>query len=135
MSLPLLLPQRAPIVMVDALTEHSALGASTQLLVREDNIFVQQGHLAEPGIIENIAQTAAAHAGYLALQHGYTEAPVGYIAAIDHLQVFELPPVGALLETRVDIQNQVLQVTIIRGSSSVEGRPVAQCEMKIFTRS
>lgn len=121
--------------MVDALLEHSPQGASTQLLVRADNIFVQQGHLAEPGIVENIAQTAAAHAGYLAQQLGYTEAPVGYIAAIDHLQVFELPPVGALLDTRVEILNQVLQVTIIRGSSSVGGRPVAQCDMKIFTRN
>ena len=61
MELSLLLPQKPPMVMVDALVEFTELSAVTRLVVRPDNIFVQNGRLAEPGLVENIAQTAAAH--------------------------------------------------------------------------
>ena len=44
----------------------------------------------EPGLVENIAQTAAARAGYIS----HTENKpvlVGYIGAVNNLQVFSLP--------------------------------------------
>lgn len=121
--------------MVDSLENCEPTRATTRLQVRPDNIFVHQGFLAEPGLVEHIAQTAAAHAGYWSLQQGATDAPVGYIAAVDHLQITTLPPLGAVLETTVEIRNQVLQVTIIAGTTRCNGELVAQCEMKIFTRS
>lgn len=135
MDLPLLLPQKPPIVMVDRLVQCTELGAVTRFSVRPDNIFVHNGQLAEPGLIENIAQTAAAHAGYSNVLNGMQEAPAGYIAAVDHLQVFRLPDVDSVIETAIEIKHHVLSVTIINGTITCAGEPVAQCEMKIFIRS
>lgn len=134
MDMPLLLPQKPPMVMVDALVQFTERAAATRLEIRADNIFVQHNRLAEPGLVENIAQTAAAHAGYTSALRGESEAPVGYIAAIDRLQIHELPPVGAIIETTIEVQNQVLNVTIIEGKITCDGQPVAQCVMKIFIR-
>lgn len=135
MEMPLLLPQQAPMVMVDTLVRYSSSDAVTRLEIRPDNIFVHNGHFTEPGLVENIAQTAAAHAGFTTSQNGHSTAPVGYIAAVDQLQVFQLPAVFSTIETTIRIQHQVLNVTIIGGEIVCDGQPVARCEMKIFVRS
>jgi len=129
-----LIPQRPPFVMIDELSASDGNHSSTRLQVRADNIFVKNGLLTEPGILENIAQTAAARAGYEA---GKENAPVrvGYIGAVKNFEVFGLPAVGEVLETDIVIGNQVFDVSVINGSVSCNGRPVAKCEMKIFIKN
>ena len=51
-----LIPQRPPIVMVDALYSAGDSEAETGLRIGEDNMFVAEGRLREPGLIEHIAQ-------------------------------------------------------------------------------
>lgn len=135
MEFPLLLPQKPPMVMVDALVEYTDLGAVTRLVVRHDNIFLRNGRLAEPGLVENIAQTAAAHAGHNNVLNGKTEAPVGYIAAVDHLQIHKLPELHTTIETTIRVKHQMMNVTIIGGTIHCAGELIAQCEMKIFIRT
>ncbi|MDR2814115.1 MAG: pseudouridylate synthase, partial [Prevotellaceae bacterium] len=55
-----LLPQRPPFVMVDTLLYCDREVTVTSLLVRDGNIFCDNGRLTEAGVIENIAQTCAA---------------------------------------------------------------------------
>ena len=135
MKMPLLLPQKPPMVMVDTLVRYAELAAVTRLEIRPDNIFVRNGHFTEPGLVENIAQTAAAHAGYTNSMNGQSEAPIGYIAAVDHLQIHQLPAVFSTIETSIQVQNHVMNITIIGGTITCDGQLVAQCEMKIFIRS
>lgn len=134
MNLPLLLPQKPPMVMVDALVEYNGSGVVTRFSVREDNIFVQNGFLSEPGLVENIAQTAAAQAGYDNVLKGIAEAPLGYIATVDYLHIHKLPALHATIETRIQVKQQVMNVTIIAGTIFCAGETIAQCEMKIFIR-
>lgn len=64
-----LIPQREPIIMVDRLDKVEHAYAETSLEIRPDNFFVApDGRLEEAGIIEHIAQSALAFAGYWALQ-------------------------------------------------------------------
>ena len=135
MELSLLLPQKPPMVMVDALVEFTELSAVTRLVVRPDNIFVQNGRLAEPGLVENIAQTAAAHAGHSNVLNGIPEAPLGYIATVDHLHIHKLPELHSTLETSIRVKQQVMNVTIIAGTIRCDGETIAECEMKIFLRN
>lgn len=122
-------------VMVDALVEYNGTGVLTRLSVRADNIFVQNGRLTESGLVENIAQTAAAQAGYDNVRNGIGEAQLGYIAAVDHLHIYKLPEVDSTIETRIQVKHQVLNVTIIDGMITCAGETIARCEMKIFTRN
>ena len=68
----------------------------------------------EAGLLENMAQTAALGAGYLAKAENR---PVvsGYIAAVNNLEVFGLPGVGDELITEVKIENHIFNVTVISG--------------------
>jgi predicted hotdog family 3-hydroxylacyl-ACP dehydratase len=65
------IPQREPIVMIHNLVEVSDEHAVTQLTIEPDNVFVTEGYFAEPGLVENIAQTAAVHVGYQCQQKIY----------------------------------------------------------------
>jgi predicted hotdog family 3-hydroxylacyl-ACP dehydratase len=125
------IPQRPPFVMIDKLLSFSETTTTTGFSIKADNIFVADGVLKEPGLVENIAQTAAARAGYVS----HTENKpvlVGYIGAINNLQIFLLPQTGDELITEITIENQIFDVTLISGKISCHGQPVAQCKMKIF---
>ena len=99
--------------------------------ISPDNIFVQDGVLTPPGLMENIAQTAAARAGWLASQES-KPISLGYIGAVKDLEIFELPPVGAFIETVAEIGQQVFNATMVIGQVMLDGKLIAQCEMKIF---
>jgi predicted hotdog family 3-hydroxylacyl-ACP dehydratase len=126
-----LIPQRWPFVMVDTLVSSVDDVTYTALLVQAENVLVSDGVLTEAGLVENIAQTAAARAGYIAQQLGKPMQP-GFIGAVKNLEVFALPKIGDTIETEVTIENQIFDVTIIKGKITCKGVTLAQCEMKIF---
>lgn len=128
------IPQRPPFVMVDELVAVDESTGTTRFQVRENNIFVEYGRLTEPAMIENIAQTAAAGIGYIFA--GRNEPPpVGFIGAVQNLEIMALPEVGQTLQTSIAIKNQILNVTLISGKIQHENEVLAQCEMKIFIQS
>ena len=126
-----LIPQKAPFVMIDRLLYSDEKSTHTSFRVREDNIFLADGILAEPALVENIAQTAAARAGWVTHMENLPVL-VGYIGAIKDLEVFNLPKINDILETEIIIKNQVFDVTLIAGTVRCNGVLMAQCEMKIF---
>lgn len=126
------IPQRKPMVMIDALKEASDRHAVTQLMIRAENIFVSDGHFTEPGLVENIAQTAAAQSGYQHVQGGMP-VKIGYIAAVKNLVITQLPEVGTVIETSVQVINQVLNVIIIEGRIAQGEMLLCSCEIRIFT--
>ncbi|MFZ1785629.1 MAG: 3-hydroxyacyl-ACP dehydratase [Ferruginibacter sp.] len=130
-NIALLIPQKPPFVMVDKLLSFGETSVTTGFSIPHDNIFVEQGLFKEPGLVENIAQTAAARAGYVSKTENKPVA-VGYIGAVNNLQVFMLPEAGDELITEITIDNQIFDVTLISGKITSKGRPVAQCKMKIF---
>lgn len=125
------IPQSEPIVMIDTLEYCEGDTTRTTFKIVEDNIFVKNGVLHEPGLIENIAQTAAAKAGYEVKKLG-AEPLLGFIGAVKDLKIYMLPKVGEILETTVVIKTEIMGVTLIEGKSSCNGQQIAECEMKIF---
>ncbi|AHF15908.1 hydroxymyristoyl-ACP dehydratase [Niabella soli DSM 19437] len=126
------LPQRAPFVMVQTLEQCDATSATTQFLVPEGNILVAEGLFTEPGLVENIAQTAAAHMGYICRQEN-KPVPVGFIGAVQQLKIARLPKAGELLTTTITVKNQIFNATIVEGTISIQEAVIASCEMRIFT--
>jgi len=134
-----MVPQKEPFVMVDKLLFSDDVKTVSGLTLKEDNIFSYKGFFREPGIVENMAQTAALRMGYelnrqKAEKDGLQGAPVGYIGAIKGLKIHSLPPVNAELITEVKFENEVLGVLLIKASCTCNGTPVAECEMKIFVK-
>ena len=127
------IPQRAPIVMVHALVEADDEHAVTQLAIEPDNIFVSNEFFAEPGLVENIAQTAAMHVGYQCSKKNIP-IPIGYIAAVKDLKIQRLPKQHTQITTSVKITNKVLDVTVVEGRVEQEGNLICSCEMRIFAK-
>jgi predicted hotdog family 3-hydroxylacyl-ACP dehydratase len=125
------IPQRDPFIAVHDILQATDDFAETQFEVLPESIFVTNGFFREPGLIENIAQTAAAQKGYVCKKNGQT-VPLGYIASIKNLNVFSLPSIGSVLITSVRVTNHVLSVILLEGVVRLKGAIVCQCEMRIF---
>ncbi|SDH62414.1 hypothetical protein [Chitinophaga filiformis] len=125
------IPQRTPIVMISGILEVKDNITRTGLQIAADNLFVEDGVLKSPGLLENMAQTAAARVGYVALQEN-TPVPIGFIGAVKDFEVFEFPPAGSFIETTTEIQSQVFNATMVAARVTLNGKVMAQCELKIF---
>lgn len=127
------IPQRFPVVMIHDLVEASDTHAVTNLSIEPDNVFVSNGFFAEPGLVENIAQTAAVHIGYQCASKNIP-IPIGYIAAIRSLKIKNLAPVGKTVKTTIRITNKVLELTVVEGKVELDGEELCSCEMRIFAK-
>jgi predicted hotdog family 3-hydroxylacyl-ACP dehydratase len=126
-----ILPQRPPFVMIDTLLYCDKERTETVLQVREENIFCDNGHLSESGLIENIAQTCAARMGYINKYIYRNTVKIGFIGAIRNLEIFRLPHVGEQLMTRIDTMEEIFSMTLVNANIQAGEETVASCEMKI----
>ena len=126
-----LIPQRLPIVMVDSFCGIEDDCSYSGLTVTDDNIFCQEGKLQEAGIIEHIAQSAAARIGYIYLQKN-EPVPLGFIGSVDKLTLHRLPETGQELSTEITVIQEVFDITLISACVSTTERVIAECRMKIF---
>lgn len=129
-----LLPQRSPILMVSTLESATENTADTTLEVPAGNMFVTDGHLAEPGIVEHIAQSASVLAGYNAYKDNLP-APVGYIGEVKKCVFHLLPAVPCTLCTTVEIVGTAAGVSLLKGTCRLaDGTLVCETQMKIFVQ-
>lgn len=126
-----LLPQREPFVMVDKLVYFDEKTTTTSFLVREDNLFVENGRLNACALAENIAQTCAARLGYVnkyILKRGIQ---IGFIGAVEDMKVIDTPVVGDVLTTTIHVLEQIMGLTLVTAVIRIGDRVVTTAEMKI----
>ena len=125
-----LLPQQPPMVMVDKLLECEPVVTRTAFTVREDNIMVDDGCLSAYGLIENIAQTCAARIGYVNITNG-GDVKVGVIGALRDITIGTLPRVGSMIETTIEVGEEVFGMTLAHATTRCNGEVVADGTIKI----
>ena len=126
-----LLPQREPFVMVDKLVYFDEKTTTTSFLVREDNLFVENGRLNACALAENIAQTCAARLGYVnkyILKRGIQ---IGFIGAVKDMKVIDTPVVGDVLTTTIHVLEQIMGLSLVTAVIRIGDRVVTTAEMKI----
>lgn len=126
-----LIPQRPPIVMVDKFLGIEDNVSRTEFTISEDNIFVDNGEFSECGLIEHIAQSAAARVGNV-FKSKDMPIPIGYIGSVNDFKLIENPRVGDTISTTVEILQEVFNITLIKAHCVVNGKESATCKMKIF---
>src|ERR1700748_1931284 len=110
--------------MVDTLLFSDESTARTTFLIRPDNVLVENGAFSAAGLMENIAQTAAAGMGSFAAATSPAGQPVGsgpsgphanagYIVSVKNLEIFALPQVGDQLITEIIIGARVVDIIVI----------------------
>ena len=128
------LPQQEPFVMVGSLIAFDADSSFTETLIREDNIFVDNGHFSASGMMENIAQTCAARVGFYNKYVLHKDVQVGFIGAVRNYVVHSLAPVGEMVITRVDILQDVFGMTLANAQVTCRGEVIAEAEIKLAVR-
>lgn len=128
-----LIPQRPPIVMVNSFFGIEENCSYSGLTVTSDNIFCEAGKLQEPGIIEHIAQSAAARIGFIYTQQG-AQVPLGFIGSVDKLRIYNLPEVGMKLFTEITVVQEVFDITLVSAQVKAGEELIAECRMKIFIK-
>src|SRR5688572_29955645 len=119
--------------MIDELLEASDTAATSAFKILPDNILVEAGKFTESGLIENIAQTAAAMVGYQCMIH-QVPVPVGFIAAVKDLKIMNLPITETIIQTQIQVTNNVMDVTIVQGKVEQSGKLLCSCEMRILVQ-
>jgi len=128
-----LLPQRQPMIMVDALMYYDKKSLISELTISEENIFVKDGVLSETGLLEHIAQSVALHTGYA----GYLEEkPIkeGYIGAIKKAEILKMPVINETIETEVQIIHAAIGITLVKTTTKLEQEVIATTEMKTMLK-
>ncbi len=128
-----LIPQREPIVMVDEFLGMGEAVSKTRFTVREDNLFVDNGQLSECGLIEHIAQSAAARIGYI-FKSKNEPVPIGYIGSVNDFIFSRAVKPGETIETTVKVLQEVLNITLIEARCYINDKEVASSKMKIFIK-
>ena len=128
-----LIPQRPPVVLVDRFRGIDGEGVShTEFVVAPACLFLEEGRLTECGLIEHMAQSAAARAGWLARQQG-RDVALGYIGSVGRFRVAAFPPAGSRLETTIRVVQEVFNVSLVKATTCVDGEVAAEGELKIFS--
>ncbi len=129
-----LLPQQEPFVMIGALTHIDKMLIVTETEVKADNIFVDNGRFSASGLMENIAQTCAARIGYVNKYILKKGIQLGFIGAVRNFEVVELPQVGDVLTTRVEVKEEVFGMTLAEATIESAGKTLVTTEMKIAVK-
>jgi 3-hydroxymyristoyl/3-hydroxydecanoyl-(acyl carrier protein) dehydratase len=130
-----LIPQRPPMVMIDRLLNCDEKQVVTCFFIKSDNLFADQNGFSASGVMENMAQTAAARTGYLLKNQSdfpNKKVPVGVIGSIKNFRLHFRPKAGETLQTTIVVEHEVLMATVVKGIVETEGKLVAEAELQIY---
>jgi len=125
------IPQKPPMVMIENLIFADEKKTITSLTILPENIFCENGVLKEPGLIENMAQTAAVGSGYKSMSRN-EQPPAGFIGGIRNLVINSLPETGQVIRTEIIVEHEIFDALVVNGKVFFDDRMIAGCEMKIF---
>jgi len=128
------IPQKSPFVLVDKLLYVDRKTSTCSFAIPNGNVFADDGFYSTAGLVESMAQTAAAGTGYLSRQEN-RPVPLGYIGSVQKLEVFDWPPVNTEIIMSINLITNILQVSLVSGAVHLGEKILATCEMKIFVNS
>lgn len=129
------LPQQEPFVMIGCLTHFEMMTSTTETLITDNNIFVDNGHFSASGMMENIAQTCAARVGFYNKYVLHKDVQVGFIGAIRNYVVNSLAPLGSVIRTKVDILEEIFGMTLANAEITCGDEIIATAEIKLSVRN
>ena len=126
-----LIPQRQPIEMINHFQCGDSDNCSSWFVIDEDCFFNRERNMMDVGILENMAQTAAALAGWESVRRGGTVKP-GYIGEFRKVEIMRAAKNGETVVTKLHIIAQAEAVTLAEVVSLVGSEVIARGQIKIF---
>lgn len=135
------LPHRKPMLMVDLIMSMGRESVETVFVIKEDNIFIDNGVLCEAGLIENAAQTCSAIvARSYFVDDQEKDIPnvdvIGFISSIKTLKIHSLPKTGSEITTTAHLISRfdtgVYTTCMMSCTSYCNGELLLEGEINLF---
>ena len=128
-----LIPHRAPMRFIDALTDCTDTTASATANFCADHFAVADGAVLEAALVECVAQTVAAAQGQRAINRGHSGgAPDGMMIAVTNFQIQSRPPMEKQLHIEIRELKRLGPMLMISGNISCEGQVIASGELMLY---
>lgn len=124
-----LLPQKDPFVMLSHLISFDEEQVTTGLLIKADNIFVEDGFFNASGMIENMAQSIALQINYGAFLKNLS-VPAGYIGNIKNINLISRPQIGDKIVTDAKIITEFMGVTLVEAEIKLGNKTLFTAQLK-----
>jgi predicted hotdog family 3-hydroxylacyl-ACP dehydratase len=130
-----LIPHRAPMHFIDALTECTETAAVATACFSADSFAVENGLVLETALVECVAQTVAAALGWRAKNSSQTEfsiATKGMLVAVSNFKIHARPPAGKTL--RIEVRELKRLGLMLRVAAEIfcDGQTVAAGELTLY---
>jgi len=127
-----LIPHRAGMKLIDALTSFSEDDAIAVLDIQESNLFVTKNQQLDPIVfIELLAQTAAAHSGYKAKYENGAE-KFGFLVGVKDLKIMGTAETGQQLTLKIHRDFQMENVSFLNGKVFTKKELLAEGILKLW---
>ena len=128
-----LIPHRAPMRWVDALTACTESTATCTARFSAAHFAARNGAVSETALVECIAQTVAAALGYRLRTDGNAGVSNnGMLVAVSNFKILSPPPLDQTLNIDVRELKRLGPMLMIAGMISCEGTLVAQGELSLY---
>jgi predicted hotdog family 3-hydroxylacyl-ACP dehydratase len=134
-----LIPHRAPMQWITALTDCTAAAAAATACFQADDFAVAGGTVIETALVECIAQTVAAALGRRAQSReekpgaaGPGAAANGMLVGVSNFKIQSRPPAGKTLHIEIREQKRLGPMQLIAGTISCDGQLVASGELSLY---
>ena len=128
-----LIPHRAPMRWIDALTDCTETTARATVCLDETSFAVADGRVLETAFVECVAQTMAAALGRRLAAGGKTGAAnQGMLAAVSNFKILSRPSPGKTLVIEVRELKRLGPMLLITGTISCEGQLIASGELSFY---
>ncbi len=128
-----LLPHRAPMLWLEALTECTPTTARATVCFTADHFAVASGGVIETALVECVAQTIAAAQGQRSKASSKSGVPsVGMLAAVANFKIHTPPPLGKALTIEINELKRFGPMILVSGVVSHQGQTIAAGELTVY---
>ena len=121
--------------MVGKLVHFELLTSTTETVIKEDNLFVENGCFTPFGIMENMAQTCASRIGFYNKYILEEDVQIGYIGSIKDFVNPGRARVGSLITTTVDVQDEVLGMILATATVKCHEELIASAQIVLAVKN
>ena len=128
-----LLPHRAPMLWIDALTECTDDIARATARFNADHFATENGAILETALVECMAQTVAAAKGHRADSGGHSgEISGGMLAAVSNFQIHSRLLADKTLTIEVREVKRFGPMLLVNGQIFCEGKRIASGDLTLY---
>lgn len=129
-----LLPHRAPMRWINALTECTDTTATATACFDATDFAVVNGKVLESALVECVAQTVAAAMGKRRPTGvGKTgSAPNGMLVAASNFEILQSPGTGQVLKIEIRETKRLGPMLMVAGTISCDGQMIAKGELSLY---